>query len=231
MTVVISLGGSMVNGTGTPDAQFLKRLKPLLKGKEKIGVVVGGGKVAREYVKAASNFSQNQFWLDTLAVKATRLNAALVAQALGEEACPTVFRDFERAAEASRKHRIIVMGGTIPGITTDTDSILLAEALGAERLINLSAVDGIYDSDPKTNLKAKKFKRLTHEELLALASKSDKRTAGTNFIFDIVACKLAARSKLELHFIGEKNLKDLPGALEGKAHGGTIVNSPKEGKA
>ncbi len=223
MSVVISLGGSMVNGTGTPDAQFLKKLKSLLKGKEKLGIVVGGGKLAREYVQAASNFSKNQFWLDTLAVKATRLNAALVAQVLGEDACPSVFDDFEKAAEASKKHRIVVMGGTIPGITTDTDAVLFAEAIRADRLINISVVDGIYDSDPKTNLKAKKFNRLTHEELLALANKSDKRTAGTNFVFDLVACKLAARGKLELHFIGGKNIGDLSNAMEGHPHKGTIV--------
>jgi uridylate kinase len=223
MAVVISLGGSMVNGTGTPDAQFLKRLKSLLKGNEKIGIVVGGGKVAREYVQAASNFSKSQFWLDTLAVKATRLNAALVAQVLGDDACPTVFDDFEKAAEASKKHRIVVMGGTIPGITTDTDAVLFAEALGADRLINVSVVDGVYDSNPKTNPKAKMFKRLTHEELLNLANKSDKRTAGTNFVFDLVACKLAARGKLELHFVGGKNIGDLPSATTGKPHKGTIV--------
>jgi uridylate kinase len=223
MAVVISLGGSMVNGDGTPDVEFLKKLKSFLKGKEKVGIVVGGGRVARQYAKAASIFTKNQFWLDTLAIKATRLNAELVARAFGEEACPKVFEDFENAAEASRNYRIVVMGGTIPGITTDTDSVLFAEALGASRLINLSAVDGVYDSNPKTNPKAKKFQKLTHEELLSLANKSDKRTAGTNFVFDIVACKLAARGELELHFVGGKNVGDLPNALSGKPHKGTIV--------
>lgn len=223
MAVVISLGGSMVNPNGIPDAEFLKKMKSLLKGKEKIGIVVGGGKIAREYVKAASNFSEAQFWLDTLAIKATRLNAALVAQAFGDEACPSVFEDFEKAAQASKHHRIVVMGGTIPGITTDTDSVLLAEAIGAKRLLNVSVVDGIYDSNPKTNPKARKFGKLTYENLLKLANESDKRTAGTNFVFDVVACKLAARSKLELHFVGEKNLSDVPKALSGKPHNGTIV--------
>ncbi|MBN2121817.1 UMP kinase [Candidatus Micrarchaeota archaeon] len=223
MAVVISLGGSMVNPDGIPDAKFLKKMKALLKGKEKIGIVVGGGKIAREYVKAASDFSKAQFWLDTMAIKATRLNAALVAQALGEEACPSVFEDFEKAAQASRQYKIVVMGGTVPGITTDTDSVLLAEAIGAKRVLNVSIVDGVYDSNPKTNPKAKKFGKLTYEKLLTLANESDKRTAGTNFVFDVVACKLAARSKLELHFVGEKNINEVPKALSGKAHKGTIV--------
>jgi uridylate kinase len=201
----------------------LEKLKTLLKGNEKIGIVVGGGKVARDYVKAASKFSKNSFWLDSLAVAATRLNASLVARVFEEDAAPKVFRKFEDAAAASNGSRIVVMGGTIPGITTDTDSVLLAEAMGAKRLINLSVVDGVYDSNPRENKNAKKFSTLTHTELIALASNSDKREPGTNFVFDVVACKLAARSKLELHFVGSRNLNELPAALKGAKHSGTIV--------
>ena len=223
MSVVISLGGSMVNGTGNPDTNFLKKFKSLLKGKEKIGIVVGGGKIARDYVKAASSFSKNQFWGDSLAVQATRLNAGLVTRVFPKEACPLVFQDFESAALASAQHRIVVMGGTIPGITTDTDSVLLAEAIGAKRLVNLSNVDGVYDSDPSKNKKAKKFSKMSFSQLLSLANASDKRKPGTNFVFDVIACKLAAMTKMELHFVGGKNLQDLPKALKGKAHRGTII--------
>ncbi|MFP3950344.1 MAG: UMP kinase [Candidatus Micrarchaeia archaeon] len=223
MSVVISLGGSMVNGTGNPDIAFLKKFKAILKGKEKIGIVVGGGKIARDYVNAASNFSKNQFWGDSLAVQATRLNAALVTRVFSKEACPLVFQDFESAALAASQHRVVVMGGTIPGITTDTDSVLLAEAIGAKRLINLSNVDGVYDSDPSKNKKAKKFRKMSFSQLLSLANASDKRKPGTNFVFDVIACKLAARTKMELHFVGGKNLRDLPKAIKGKAHRGTII--------
>lgn len=223
MAVVISLGGSMVNGTGNPDIAFLKKFKSLLKGKEKIGIVVGGGKIARDYVKAASNFSKNQFWGDSLAVQATRLNAALVTRAFSQEACPVVFQDFESAAIASKEYRIVVMGGTIPGITTDTDAVLLAEAMGANRLINVSNVDGIYDSDPRKNKKAMMFRKMSFTQLMGLANASDKRTPGTNFVFDVIACKLAARTKLELHFVGGKNIQDLPKAMKGATHRGTTI--------
>ncbi|MBD3397703.1 UMP kinase [Candidatus Micrarchaeota archaeon] len=223
MAVVISLGGSMVNGTGDPDINFLKKFKSLLKGKEKIGIVVGGGKIARDYVKAASNFSKNQFWGDTLAVYATRLNSALVTRAFAKEACPVVFQDFESAAIASEEYRIVVMGGTIPGITTDTDSVLLAEAMNANRVINISNVDGIYDSDPRKNKNAKMFRKMSFKQLLDLANASDKRAPGTNFVFDVIACKLAARTKMELHFVGGKNIQDLPKAMKGKTHRGTII--------
>ncbi|MEM4272680.1 MAG: UMP kinase [Candidatus Bilamarchaeaceae archaeon] len=223
MAVVISLGGSMVNGSGTPDVGFLKKFKSLLKGKEQIAIVVGGGKVSRSYVAAASNFSRNSYWNDALAVAGTRLNAALVARVFEGEAPQAPFHTFEAAAAALSTYRIVVMGGTIPGITTDTDSVLLAEAIGAKRLINISNVDGVYDSDPAKNPQARMFKTMTHAQLLELANSSDSRAPGTNFIFDSVACRLIARSGIELHFVGGKHIDDLPKAIEGKAHRGTII--------
>ncbi len=134
-----------------------------------------------------------------------------------------VIDDFEFAKEPARENKAVVMGGTIPGITTDTDSVLLAEAVGAGRLVNVSNVDAIYDSDPRKNPNAKRYVKMGYEELIALASQSDKRMAGTNFVFDLLACKLIARSKIETHFVSYKKMDDLEAAIEGKKHGGTVV--------
>ncbi|MDD2655742.1 MAG: UMP kinase [Candidatus ainarchaeum sp.] len=227
MAVVISLGGSLINGMGSIDRKFLKQFRDIvLKGGEELGIVTGGGKVARDYASAAREFCGNNFVADEVAVAGTRLNAALVVSLLRGTAYPRVFRDFEKAAGALGGHRIVVMGGTVPGITTDTDSVLLAEAVGAKRVVNLSNVAGVYDSDPKTNPSAKKFDRMTHAQLVEMAQKYDQRMPGTNFVFDVVACKLAARSGLELHFVGGKNIKDLGNAIKGKRHAGTIVGAP-----
>ena len=87
---------------------------------------------------------------------------------------PKVAKDFTEAGKAAQKYAVVVMGGTIPGITTDTDSVLLAEKLGAKRLVNISNVDAIYDSNPKTNPNAMKFDGMTYDELIALANSSDK---------------------------------------------------------
>jgi uridylate kinase len=52
---------------------------------------------------------------------------------------------------------------------------------------------------------------------------SDKRMAGTNFVFDMLACKLIARSKIETHFVSFRKMDDLESAVEGKKHSGTVV--------
>jgi uridylate kinase len=89
--------------------------------------------------------------------------------------------------------------------------------------VNVSNVDAIYDSDPRKNKNAKRFTKMTHDELIRLAVESDGRTAGTHFVFDILACKLIARSKIETHFVSCKNLDSIKSAIDGKTHDGTIV--------
>jgi uridylate kinase len=227
MKVVLSIGGSSIIPEGKPDLGYLKTLSGLIgRSRNSFGILCGGGTVARLYANAARELGAGEYEADSIAIRSTRQNAHLLLTALkaaGVEAHPQVLDDFELAKSAARECRAVVMGGTIPGITTDTDSVLLAEAIGAGRLVNVSNVDAIYDSDPRKNKAAKRFARMTYEELISLASSSDKRVAGTNFVFDLLACKLIARSKIETHFVSYRKMDDLAAAIEGRKHGGTVV--------
>lgn len=222
--IVLSLGGGIVNPDGVPDSEYVKKLAKLVRdSKFSFGIVVGGGKTARVYAQAARELGANEFEADEIAIMSTRQNAALIALALQDAACPKIHWNFEEARNAAEHHRIVVMGGTIPGITTDADSALLAEALHAKKLINMSNVDAIYDSNPKTNPNAKKYSKLYYTDLIALAVTGDSRRAGENFVFDLLACKIIARSGIEAHFVNGKNLDDVRKAIEGKSHGGTVI--------
>lgn len=227
MHVVLSMGGSSIIPDGKPDLGYLKAMAQLIKkSKNSFGILCGGGTVARLYANAARELGAGEYEADSIAIRSTRQNAHLVVTALkaaGVFVYDRVIDDFELAKEPSRECKAVVMGGTIPGITTDTDSVLLAEAIGAERLVNISNVDAIYDSDPRKNPNAKKFAKMTYEELNALAGASDMRKAGTNFVFDLLACKLIARSKIETHFVSFKKMADVEAAIEGRKHGGTVV--------
>lgn len=226
MHVVLSVGGSTMSHNGKPDIEFLKKIAAILKkSKHTFGIVTGGGNTARIYADAARELGANEFEADAVAILSTKKNAHIMRYALKGLAYQNVLDDFEEARAVAEHHKVVVMGGTIPGITTDTDSVLLAEAMEAPRLVNVSNVDAIYDSDPKVNKNAKKFSKLTYEELNMLAAKSDMRKAGTHFVFDMLACKLIQRSGIETHFVSGKNLKDLEKAIDGKPHGGTIVKA------
>jgi uridylate kinase len=224
MHIVLSIGGSSVMPEGKPNIGFLKALAKMIReSKHDFGIVVGGGSPARTYANAVLELGKGQFDADQVAVMCTKTNAKLVLSALGEMAPDDVIDTFEEAREAAKSYKVVVMGGTIPGITTDTDSVLLAEAIGAKRLVNVSNVEAIYDSDPRKNKNAKRYDKLTFEELNKLAGESDKREAGTHFVFDLLACRLLARSRIEGHFVSWKKTEEIRNAIGGKKHNGTVV--------
>jgi len=224
MQIALSIGGSSMSHDGKPDVLFLKKIAAILKkSKHTFGIVTGGGHNARVYANAARELGASEFEADAVAILSTKKNAHLMVHALRGLAYQNVLDDFEEARAVAEHHKVVVMGGTIPGITTDTDAVLLAEAMEAKRMINVSNVEAIYDSDPRKNKNAKKFSKLTYEELNKLAAKSDMRKAGTHFVFDMLACKLIQRSGIEIHFVSGHNLRDLEKAIDGKAHSGTVV--------
>ena len=228
MKIVLSVGGSLIN-PGKPDLAFMKRLSSLvakLGKKHRFAILCGGGQPARDYANAVRGMNGGEFSADETAILLTRANASLLLSALGESAIQRVFTDFGEAGEAfASSGKIVVMGGTIPGITTDADSALLAEKIGAKRLVNISNVSAIYSADPKKDPSAKKLSVMRHSELMELANRSDLRKAGTNFVFDSLACKLIARSGIDTHFVGGKDLRQVEAAIGGARHGGTVVRN------
>ncbi|VVB56752.1 Uridylate kinase [uncultured archaeon] len=220
--VVLSVGGSLLND-GKPNAEMAAKLAGVMKQAGlPLAAVCGGGKQARKRAESARKKTGSEFMADMAGIKITHKNAEALRSALGPEAGAKIFKDFKPAQKAVGKQKYIVMGGTIPGITTDADSALLAEALGAKRLVNLSNT-AIYDSDPRENPNAKKFDVMSYSELIALANKSDQRKAGTHFVFDMLACSLIARSRIETHFVDGRDLGQVRAAIMGEKHSGTIV--------
>jgi len=225
LKIVLSVGGSLLN-PGRPDFDFIEKLALLLRklqAKHQFAVVCGGGVPAREQVSHIRKLGGSEFLADETAILCTRMNALLLMASLGDDACPSVAESFREATGAVNSGKIVLMGGTIPGITTDTDAALLAEGIGASRIVNLSNVNGIYTADPRKDKSARKMSRMSFSQLVELASQHDQRKAGTRFIFDLIACKLISRSGIETHFVCGKNLDEVQRAIEGKTHSGTVV--------
>jgi uridylate kinase len=219
-TVVVSLGGSVINPS-TIDVKNIKLLAEVFENfNGKIAITTGGGSYARVYANAVRDISKNEFFADEIAIMETKQNAMLLISSL-KSACPYVPHDFREAVSLLNSYKIIVMGGAIPGITTDAVAVMLAEILNAKRLVNISNVSGIYNKPPDEK-GAKKLERISLKELLELAYEYDKRTAGTHFIFDLLACKLALRANIEIHFVSS-DIEEIKKALYGKKHNGTVA--------
>ena len=164
--VVVSIGGSILV-PGENDAEFIRKLADMLKEVSKevqVAVVCGGGKTARYYAGIAKDLGGDTYAQDILGIAATRMNAQLLSIALGDMP-DTVTGDMEETAKASVPGKIVVMGGTVPGHTTDAVSSMLAAAMKADRIVNGTSVDAVYTDDPRKNPDAKKITSMTIDEL------------------------------------------------------------------
>jgi uridylate kinase len=223
-TVVLSLGGSILV-KDEDDPSYIRKLAKLLIGislEHKLYIVTGGGKIARYYIRTGRDLGADEKCLDELGIEVTRLNARLLSVALGEHSCRTIPADYSEAEEKGKTHRIVVMGGVAPGITTDAVASYLAERVRAARLVNATSVDGAYTSDPKKDPKAKKIPRMSHKQLIELV-KATPSGAGPTAVFDPTGAGVLAKAKIPLAIVNGRDLPSLRSALEGKEFEGTLV--------
>lgn len=222
--VVLSLGGSvLVRDEG--DTSYIRRIAKILIGvssNHKLYVVTGGGRTARQYIRAGRDLGADESYLDEIGIEVTRLNARLLITALGHHANHSPLKTYEEAVHAGRTHSIVVMGGVSPGITTDAVSALLAERVKAKRVVNATSTDGVYTADPKKDPSAERILRMTHAELVSLLGPSP-ASAGPSHAFDAVGAKVLERSKIALAVVDGNDLPNLRDALEGKKFKGTLV--------
>lgn len=223
--IVISLGGSLLFSQETTyDEKFLANFAALILKLSKqvpLAIVVGGGNLAKKYCLQARAKGHNDFFADREAIIATVENCRKVVQAIGSSAkIADSFDEFQNALDAGK---IPVGHGMLEGITTDTVSMLAAERINARTVVNASKVDGLYDADPAKNPNAKRYNRLTHNQLVSLAVQGDQRSARTNFPFDLIACKLSARSNTAILFVDGKKLDEVEKAVLGQKYDGTVV--------
>ncbi len=220
--IVLDLGGSLVSRDKI-EAEYIRRVAKIVKDLEEgIAIVVGGGRVAREYISAMRELGGNFSLEDEIGIMCTRLNAFLMIAAIGELAYPYPPKTIEEAVKALSTGKIVVMGGTEPGHTTDAVAALLAERINAERLVIATNVDGVYDKDPRKYNDAKKLKKLSAEELVKIVFKQDP-VAGISSAVDHLAALIIKRAKIKTYVIDGKDLEELKKALRGEEVKGSVI--------
>ena len=222
--VVVSLGGSVLV-PGEDDARYLADLATLLRDvatQARLFAVTGGGRIARYYIETGRLLGVPERALDEMGIEATRLNARLLGAALKGFANREPARSYAEAARLSKRHRVVLMGGTGPGHTTDRVSASLARYVQAVRIVNATSVDGVYSADPKKDLRAKLLERITFEELARLAGDGHP-AAGPSVVFDPVAARVLVRDRIPLAVVHGRDLPALRDAILGRAFRGTLV--------
>ena len=193
--VVLKLSGRIFGDDAAAELQKYGNLLSEIANQVQPVVVAGGGKVARHYINIARRFGSDEASLDIMGIEVSRLNARLLIAAIGDHAYPGVPEDLEQVSKAAMGGKIVVTGGLHPGQSTNATAALIAEKVKATSFLNATDVDGIYDSDPNKNKRAKLFKEITVKKCLELLGSANSAAGGYD-LMDIVALKVIERSKI-----------------------------------
>jgi len=141
-------------------------------------IVVGGGNIFRGVQGSEKGIERAT--ADYMGMLGTVINALALQDALEKQGVPTrvqsaislsqVAEPFirRRAVRHLEKSRVVIFGGGTgnPYFSTDTTAALRAAEVGADVILKATKVDGIYDSDPKKNPKARRYEHITFMEAL-----------------------------------------------------------------
>ena len=230
--ILVKLSGEALMGNSDYgiDPLFLKRLAAevaaVRENGAEIAVVIGGGNLFRGAGLARAGM--DRVTADQMGMLATVMNSLALQDALEQigvfarvlsairinEVCEDYIR--RRAIRHLEKGRITIFaaGTGSPFFTTDTAASLRAIEIEADLLLKATKVDGVYDSDPMLNPSARRYDRLTYDQVLD----------GRLNVMDATAIVLCRDHHLPLRVF---NLNE-PGALVRVARGeevGTLVTN------
>ncbi len=224
-TICISLGGHVVFRKNGVNVNYIKKLLGLVKdylGVYRFIIVVGGGYASRLYTQPAREVIKNNEVLDEIAIAITRINALIVKDILSEvKVYPNVVTSLEELRAATRDSEVVLMGGLLPGMTTDAVAVLASEVVNSRVMINIGNGSYVYDRPPSKK-GAKRLESLDHNKLVEIALRYDTREADATFIFDLFAVRLAKRANIEIRFVND-DIRQLRLALLNGNHNGSTV--------
>lgn len=203
---------------------FISQIKDAKKSSLETAVVVGAGNIIRGLT--AEKSGMDRYTSDYMGMIGTLINALYLKSALAKNGikssimsslqvkniCPLFSK--EQALKLLNKGEILILAGGTgnPYFTTDTAAALKAVELEADVLLKGTKVDGVYTSDPVTNPKAKKFERLTYQEVIEKNLK----------VMDLTAVSLCRENNLPVIVFDIKKTDSVKRILKGEKVG-TII--------
>lgn len=211
-----SVGGLETNQI----ASIARQIKAVTEHGVEVGIVVGGGNLVRGH--ELEKVGLNRVTADHMGMLATVINALALSDAIEKLGHPTrVLSAIEmravcepyirrRAIRHFEKGRVVIFAGGTgnPYFTTDTCAALRATEINADVLLKATKVDGVYDSDPKKNPKAKRYEKIAFQEAI------EKRLG----VMDLTAITMCMENKLPIIVFNGL----VPGNLEKVIKGQTI---------
>ena len=212
-------------GKGYDEAVVLdiaKQVKEICDSGASVVIVIGGG----NYWRGRTSENMDRTKADQIGMLATVMNCIYVSEmfrSVGLDTeiltpfeCGTMTKLFskDRANKYFKQGKVVFFAGGTghPYFSTDTGIVLRAIEMDADAIYLAKAIDGVYDSDPKTNPNAQKYDELTIEQVV-----NDKLA-----VIDITASVMCMDNKMPLVVFGLNEKDSIINTYNGKSHG-TIV--------
>ena len=188
-----------------------------------VAIVIGGG----NFWRGRSSNAIDRPKADQIGMLATVMNCIYVSEIFRTTgmkteiftpfACSTFTKLFSKDAanEALAQGKVVFFAGGTghPYFSTDTATVLMAIEVEADVILSAKAIDGVYDSDPKTNPNAKKYDTMPISEIV------DKKLG----VIDLAAAVLAMENKMPMMLFGLNDTNSIEKAVTGGFTGTTVT--------
>ena len=194
--------------------------------KIQLAIVVGGGNIFRGR-QAASKVDHNE--ADSMGMMATIINGIGLREAMVRNGAadtrlmtsisiPQMAEPYIRTKGRHhlKNNRIVIIAGGLgmPNFSTDSAVAQFASELQCEIIFKASTTDGVYDSDPRKNSKAKKYSELSYQDAL------DQRLE----VMDRTAFAMCEKSAIPIFVFNIKDLHQLTDIINGDYSFGTLID-------
>ena len=227
--VFLKLSGEALAGekkSGFDEETVLKvarQIKAVVEEGIQVGIVIGGGNFWRGRTSETINRSK----ADQIGMLATVMNCIYVSDLCRYVGLKTeVYTPFVCGAftklyskdgveeDFAQNKVIFFAGGTgHPYFSTDTATVLRAVEIEADAILLAKAIDGIYDSDPKLNPNAKKYDKVSIQEVI------DKKLAAV----DLTASIMCLEQKMPMLVFGLEEEDSIINTVHGKFNGTEVT--------
>ena len=188
-----------------------------------VGIVIGGG----NFWRGRTSETIDRTKADQIGMLATVMNCIYVSEIFRSVGMKTnVLTPFEcgsftklfskdRANKYFEKGMVVFFAGGTghPYFSTDTATVLRAIEIEADVILLAKAIDGVYDSDPKTNPDAKRYDEVSIQEVI------DKQLA----VVDLTASILSMENKMPMYVFGLNEENSIVKAISGDFNGTKVT--------
>lgn len=199
-----------------------RQVKTVVDAGKQVAVVIGGG----NFWRGRTSENMDRVKADQIGMLATVMNCIYAAdmfrtvglktRIMSPFVCGNVTELFHKdiAIDALEDAQVVFFAGGTghPYFSTDMSTVLYAIEIQADVILAGKAIDGVYDSDPKTNPNAKKYDTMQMQDIV-------NQQLG---VIDLAAAVLAMENHMPMMLFGLNEKDSIVKTMTGKFSGTTI---------